>query len=264
MAHIISIANQKGGVGKTTTVVTTAHALGEQGHSVLVVDADPQHNTSMILGKVSPFEQPRTIVDIFKNPDTIFSTALVPSKYKNVDLISSHIDMFTLKAQLANSPDGLVAFKNKMDRGCRDAYEFILIDCPPDLGGPFVNNALVLSDYYIITLEAGDYYGLKGMQQFTESVKAIRASLNPDLQFLGVLITKADLRTTVAKSMVESIIKFFGKDLVFKTIISRNTTIDKAAMSQKTVIHYDRRMQGAHDYLDFAKELSEWANSRTN
>jgi len=263
MAYIISCAIQKGGCGKTTTVVTTAHALGELGKNVLVVDLDPQHNASMILGKVSPYEQPRTVIDLFTKKDVNFSTCAVPSKCKNVDLISSHIDLFSIGEQIGpGNPKQIVGLKNKLDKASLEHYDFILIDCPPALGGPFLNNALVISDFYIIPLESESYFALKGVQQFLEAVDIIKDTINPNLKRLGVLITMADLRTQVTKAMIEAIQKFFGTEGVFKTIISRNTSVNKAAMLNKTVISFDSRMSGAHDYRTFAKELIEWIENR--
>lgn len=259
MAHIISVAIQKGGVGKTTTVTTTAHALGEAGYKVLVVDIDPQHNSSMILGKVAPYDQPRTIIDLFTEKEMTFSTCSLPSKYKNVDLISSHIDFFATGEQLgAGNPKQIVGLKNKLDKAAQDYYDFILIDCPPALGGPYLNNALVISDFYIIPLESESYFALKGVQQFLETVRAIQETINPNLTLLGVLITMADMRTNVTKAMIESIQRFFGKDKVFNTIITRNTAINKASMLRKTVIEFDARMTGAHDYRSFSEELVQW------
>jgi len=265
MAHIISFAIQKGGCGKTTSVVTTAHALGELNKKVLVVDLDPQHNASLILGKVSPYEQPRTVIDLFEKKDVNFSTCSVPSKCKNVDLISSHIDLFAIGEQFGpGNPKQIVGLKNKLDKAAMEHYDFVLIDCTPALGGPFLNNALVISNYYVIPLESESYFALKGVQQFLEAVDVIKDTINPDLQLLGVLITMADMRTQVTKAMIEAIHKFFGENDVFKSIITRNTSINKAAMLNKTVIAFDSRMSGASDYREFAKELVEWLENRSN
>lgn len=259
MAVIISIANQKGGVGKTTTTITTAHALGELGKKVLVVDADPQHNASLILGKVTPYEQSRTIIELFTEPDVNFSTCAVGSKYKGVDLIPSHIDLFAFGESLGPSnPKNFVGLKNKLDQAAMEYYDIIFIDCPPALGGPFLSNALVLSDYYLIPLESESYFALKGVQQFLEAAKTIRDTINPKLALLGVLITMADMRTNVSKAMVEAIQKFFTEKKVFKTIITRNTSINQASMARKTILDFDGRRSGAHDYQNFAKELLEW------
>ena len=262
MACIISFAIQKGGVGKTTSAVTTAHALAQMGKKVLVVDIDPQHNASLVLGKVTPYEQPRTIIDIFREPDTNFSSCAVASKYTNVDLISSHIDLFTVANQLgASSPRMIVGLRNKIDEAAQEHYDYILIDCPPNLGGPFMTNALSASDYYVMPLEAESYFALKGVQQFMDCAKEIRDSINSRLKLLGVLITMADLRTNVSKAMIESIKRFFGEELVFKNVITRSTSINRANMMRKTSIDLDSRQSGANDYMQFAKELMEWVGN---
>lgn len=261
MAFVVSIANQKGGVGKTTTTITLAHALGRLGKRSLVVDADPQHNATLILGKVSPFDHPLSIIDLFTEDDIDFTACSTESKYKNVDLIPSHIDLSYFKNQLVSIPEGMIGFKEKLDQNAQDAYDYILIDCPPDLGGPLINNALTVSDYYIIPMKAEDFYALKGMQQLRKSVASIQKSINKKLRFLGVLITMSDFRTKVTKTMVTSIRKFFGNDKVFETAISGNTAINQATVNRETIIAYDVRQQGAKDYQEFAKEFIEWIAS---
>lgn len=261
MAIIISVAVQKGGVGKTTTVVNTAHALAKyENKHVLVVDMDPQHNSSMVLGKVTPYEQPRSVINLFEDKTMNFASCAVPSKYKNVDLIASHIDLFGLGESLGPSnPKGIVALKSKLDSGSLEKYDFILIDCPPNLGGPFLNNALVISDYYIIPVESESYFALKGMQQFQESVSVIKETINPNLELLGVLITMYDPRTNASKAMVDAIRNYFGHSKVFGTIIHRNTAINKANMLRQAVCHLDTRTPGCQNYRTFAAELLEWA-----
>ena len=260
MAITISVAVQKGGVGKTTTVVNTAFALAKyEGQRVLVLDMDPQHNSSMVLGKITPYEQPRTVINLFEDKTINFSACAVPSKYKNVDLISSHIDLFGLGEGLGPSnPKGIVTLKSKLDAGARDTYDFILIDCPPNLGGPFLNNSLVVSDYYVIPVESESYFALKGMQQFEESVSVIKETINPSLELLGVLITMFDPRTNASKAMVDAIRNYFGHSKVFETIINRNTAINKANMLRQAVCQLDTRTPGCQDYRSFAKELMEW------
>ncbi|MCP3685575.1 MAG: ParA family protein [bacterium] len=259
MSVVISCAIQKGGTGKSTTVATTAHALGELGYKVLAVDSDPQSNLSMILGKVKVLDQPRTMIDLFTDDGATFSNCATPSKYKNVDLISSSIDLFSVVEKLGSGhPKNLIGLQRKLDTAAKNHYDYILIDCPPALFSPLVSNALVISDYYIIPLEAESYFGLKGVQQFLEAAQVIKDGINSNLSLLGVLVTRADMRTHAAQAMTESIQRFFGPDKVFKTVVHRNTAIAKASMSHQTVIGYDSRMSGAKDYRNFAKELVEW------
>jgi chromosome partitioning protein len=260
MAEIVAIANQKGGVGKTTTTITLAHALGRMNKKVLVVDADPQHSATLILGKVSPFDHPLSIIELFEDEDVNFSNCATESQYKNVDLIPSHIDLAYFKNQLTSTPAGMVGLREKLDQEALDNYNYILIDCPPDLGGPLINNALTISNYYIITMKAEDYYALKGMQQLQKSISTIRKTINKELHLLGVLITMADLRTKVARTMISGITKYFGKHNVFNTIISNNTAINQATVNKKTIIKYDIRQQGAKDYINLAEEFVKWTN----
>jgi len=205
---------------------------------------------------------PRTVIDLFTEDDASFSSCVSPSKYKNVDLISSHIDLFVIGEQLSGNPNQIIGLKNKLDQGALDNYDYIIIDCPPALGGPFVNNALVISNFYLIPLESESFFALKGVQQFLQAVKIIKKTINPQIQLLGVLITMADFRTNVTKAMIDGINKFFGQEDVFETIITRNTAINKATMARKTVIDYDSRMQGAHDYKKFAGEFIQWVKAK--
>jgi chromosome partitioning protein len=261
MSTIISFAIQKGGVGKTTSSITTAAALAELKKHILLIDMDPQHNASLTLGKIDPNEQPRTVKDLFLDKTATFSTCSVPTKIKNVDLIPSNIDLFTLHDRLSNDPRGLMGLKLKLDDTAVNNYDFIIIDCPPTLGGPFLNNALCISDYYIMPVDSESKYALKGIQQFQEAVEAIQETINPKLSLLGVLITMFDGRTIISRAMEEAIRRFFGNNYVFKTIIHRNTAIGKAHLEDKTIISFDGRTPGAKNYRQFAKELLEWLDA---
>lgn len=262
MAKIISLAIQKGGVGKTTTATTTAVALAELGKKVLVVDLDPQHNASITLGKIDPHEQPRTVGDLFVDKTAIFSTCTAQSKIKNVDLIPSNIELFAVGESLTNDPRAIMGLKLKLDQAARENYDIILLDCPPTLGGPFLMNALCISDYYLMPIDAESKYALKGVQQFQEVVETIQETVNPSLKFLGVLVTMFDGRTTVSAAMEESIRRFFGEK-VFKTVIHRNTAISKAHLADKTVINFDARTPGAKNYREFTKEFLQWLENDT-
>lgn len=261
MAKIVTVANQKGGVGKTTTVVTLAHALGKLKKKVLVIDMDPQHNATMILcpPKLSPYDMPLSVIEVLIDDEVTLQMCITPSKYDNVDFVNSHIDLFATKNALANSPKSFFGLKDKIDEEARSAYDYILIDTPPDLGGPLVNNALVVSDYYLVTLEADSYFALKGMQQFQKSCREI-LSINKELKMLGVLVTIADLRTNVAKAMVKTIEHHFGEGNIFSTKIPRNVAINRAFCEHReTVIASEPKESGAKAYTAFAREFVEWA-----
>jgi chromosome partitioning protein len=258
MATKISFSIQKGGTAKTTSALHTAHVLGhEMGKRTLLVDLDPQGNLSWTAGKVSVYDQPRTICDLFRDDELTFADCIVGTQSNNVDLISSHLDFLHLVESMWGSPKGLLGLREKLDPVTENKYDYIIIDTPPSLSGPCISNALAISDYYIMPLEAESAYALKGVEQFVRSARTFKKTVNPELTFLGVLITRCDLRTQASQGMVEAIRQYFG-DKVFSTMINRNTTIAKAAMAGKNVFQLDARMSGAHNYRAFTEEMISW------
>ena len=257
MAIVISGATQKGGVGKTTTAVNLAHALAYKPNykKVLVVDVDPQANSSLILGKVHPDQQPTSVVDVFEDKTKCFANCTVETKYKGVDLIASNIDLFLCGQSLgASNPAAVLGLQSKLDSITRDKYDFIIIDCPPNLGGPFVVNAMVISDYFLVPIESASMFALNGVDQFLDSVDAIKGYSNSKLNLLGVLLTMYDPRTNASKVMEELVSERFGSKL-FTTRIHRNTSIDQANMSMITVIDHDTKSSGAKNYRALAREV---------
>lgn len=257
MATIIAVATQKGGVGKTTSTVNIAHALSYKPHGkkVLVVDLDPQANASMILGQTHPDEQPRSVVSLFEDSTVYFANCIVPSKYKNVDLIASNINLFLCGQKLgASNPAAVLGLKSKLDQATLDNYDYILIDCPPNLGGPFVVNALVVADFFLVPVEAASLFAMNGIDQFLESVEAIKGYSNSTLELLGVLITMFDPRTNASRAMEQIITKRFAKT-VFETRIHRNTAIDQANMTLASIIDHDTKASGSKNYRALAKEI---------
>lgn len=258
MATKIAFSIQKGGTAKTTSAIHTAHVLGqEMNRRTLLVDMDPQGNLSWTAGKVSVYDQPRTICDLFRDDDLMFSDCIVSSKSRNVDLISSHLDFLELVESMWGTPKGLLGLREKLDPITESKYDFIIIDTPPSLSGPCISNAMAIADYYIMPLEAESAYALKGVEQFVRSAKSFKRTINPNLQLLGVLITRCDLRTQASQGMVEAIRQFFGEK-VFDTMITRNTTVAKAAMAGKNVFQFDARMSGADNYRKFTAEMVSW------
>jgi len=255
MAHVITVCNQKGGCGKTTTVVNLSHALARFGKKVLVIDLDPQGNASVLLGDLKFLSQYRTIVDFFNERDATIESCIHPSKHKNLDLLSSHIDLFSTKLRLLTEPINFIKVKNKLTPEVKDMYDYIIIDTPPDLGGVLITNALSASDYYIVPIGAEDAFALQGFKQLTEHIQMIKEGLNPNLRLLSALITMKDDRSNISKAMVSAIPNAFGKDKVFKTPIKRNAGLGAAAAKNKTIFAYDLRQQGVKDYSSLANEV---------
>ena len=260
MAITISVCNHKGGVGKTTTVINLAAALAEKGKKVLVVDLDPQGNSTMVLFPGDPYNA-KTAIDLFKNEASMFDNVSQPSKVKNVWIIPTNLEMMHIKGELSSGMRSVVALRNKFSEAAQKEFDYVLIDCPPDLGA-FMNNALVISNYYLVPVAAEDKFGLKGLTDIFKMANEIGATaLNPNLKLLGILITLFDSRTSNSKRMEELLRKQLP-DKLLKTTINRNTDLSQANTKDKTVFQHDRRAQGAIDYLALATEVIENVEER--
>ena len=253
-AKTISICNQKGGVGKTTTVVNLAAALAKLGKNVLVLDMDPQANASDTLSSVSPYEAKFTMYDVLMDRVKIISTSLQDTHDELLKIVPGHINLSGIEHELSKSVRAVIALKKKIDRYAQESFDFILIDCPPSLGLLTVNS-LVASDSYIIPVQASSYYALQGVELLQNTISDVRENINESLQLEGILITMYDSRTNICKAMAEEIRNFFGEDKVFKTMINRNTTLDQATLNRQTIFENDSRSQGARDYIRLAKEI---------
>lgn len=256
-AKVIVVGVQKGGVGKTTTTVNLAYCLAKQGMKILVIDLDPQSNASMLLGKVHPEEQPKNARNIFiKN--SFACNCIVESNYKNLDLIAASINLFEIPNLLGNSPVGMLALKNSLDEETLHKYDAILIDTPPYLGGLFITAALIAANAYIMPVECESFFSLNGVDQFQEFVQKIKSSINPDLKFLGALITMYDSRTKASSIMIPRIIEYIGSENTFDTIIPRNSTLNRAALRGKVICHADTRAPSCRAYRDLAEEITPY------
>ena len=253
MAHVISVCNHKGGVGKTTTVVNLAHALAKEGKKVLVVDADPQGNASQTLGKIPPVDQPFGVSDIFTDRGKVFSNTFVDTKISDVKLISATLQMFQLERVIPETKR-VLGLKAKLDAGAREVFDVILFDTPPNLG-VFQLNALAASDWYVVPIQADSFHALTGIEYLLETAGFVREDANQDLKFLRALITMYDARTSVAKTMEEEVRKHFGKERVFHTLINRNTMLAQAVIEGKTIFQKDGRAPGAKDHAELATEI---------
>ncbi len=259
MAHVIAFANQKGGVGKTSSVISLSHALAMRDKKVLVIDLDPQGNSSRILGKNLPSEQPRTVIDLFTKKTSILSNTYVDSQIKGVKLIPSYLKLFEIERTLKEI-ERLSTLRTKIDNSALEEFDFILVDTPPNLG-TFLLNALIISDYVIIPIDAESIFAVEGLDGLLETISDVKATLNPKLKLLKVLLTMVDGRTNTSRIIKEQVQRAFDVDQVFKTTITKNTSVNKAHLQGVTIFQDDRKALAAKDYMQVAQELLECLTS---
>ncbi len=259
MARIIAIANQKGGVGKTASTISLAHALAIRGQKVLVIDLDPQGNSSRILGTILPSEQPRSVIDLFKKKTALLSNTYVNTKVDGVKLIPAYLKLFQVERELREI-ERLSTLRTKMDATALEEFDFILVDTPPNLG-TFLLNALIVSDYVIIPIDAESIFAVEGLDGLLETIADVKNTINPKLKLLRVLLTMVDGRTTTSKVIREQVFRTFDDEQVFKTTITKNTSINKAHLRGLTIFQEDRKALAAVDYLHVAEELLQCLNS---
>ena len=249
MGKIIAIANQKGGVGKTTTAVNLSAYLGAKGKKVLVCDMDPQANATGGLG-VDKDELEYSIYDALIN-DMPLSVLIQKTASKNVDVVPSGPDLSGAEVELVDETEREFKLKKQL-MPLKEKYDFILIDCPPSLGLLTIN-ALIAADSLIIPIQC-EYYALEGVTKLLESMNMVKKRMNPDLEIFGVVMTMFDSRTTLSKQVVDEVQSFFGKKM-FKTIIPRNVKIAEAPSHGMPVSMYARISKGASAYAKLAKEV---------
>ncbi|OGS22134.1 MAG: hypothetical protein A2252_04620 [Elusimicrobia bacterium RIFOXYA2_FULL_39_19] len=249
MSRIISICNQKGGVGKTTTAINLASGLAYLTKSVLLIDLDSQSNATSGLGLNKDeieFSAYDVLVDEKRPQDGILQTSiefldLLPS---NVDLVGTEVELVNMSNRENRLKEALATITN--------SYDYIFIDCPPSLGLLTIN-ALTASDSVLIPIQC-EYYAMEGLTQLMKTIHLVRSSLNPQLQLEGVLMTMFDQRANLSNQVVAEVKKFFGKK-AYKTIIPRNVRVAEAPSHGKPVFFYDASSRGSLAYLDFAKEF---------
>lgn len=257
MAKVISLVNQKGGVGKTTTSINLSSALGHLGKKVLLVDLDPQSNSTTGLG-INKANIKLSIYDVITNRCEI-SDAIVKTKFKNLSVIPSMIFLSGVEIELMQTSmreDNFILgdqLKNQINK-VKDRYDFIIIDCPPALG-ILTTNALAASDSVLIPVQC-EYFALEGVTQLLNTIILTQTKVNPKLDIEGVLLTMLDGRTLVGLEVVEDVRKFF-KEKVFNTIIPRLVRLVEAPSHGKPIIEYDPKCRGALAYINLAKEVIE-------
>jgi chromosome partitioning protein len=248
VTRIYAVANQKGGVGKTTTAVNLAACLAEAGQAALVVDLDPQANATSGLGERANGSSSYDLLD-----GVPLRELVRPTRFENLFLVPAKADLAGAVVELSCRADGDRYLRQALVSGA-DEYEYVFLDCPPSLG-PLTVNALVAADRVLVPVQA-EYYALEGVAEIVRSIERVKTRLNPRLGIVGLLITMADGRTRLASEVEQEVRRHFGS-LVFQTIVPRSVRLAEAPSYGLPAIAFDRRSAGADAYWRVAMELVE-------
>ena len=248
MGKVISVANQKGGVGKTTTTVNLSTLLAKKGKKVLLIDTDPQGNATSGLGITKELEL--SVYDILVG-ETTFDETIQETAIKNLKICPSNISLAGAEVELVSMMSREQRLKVKLDE-VKDQYDYILIDCPPSLGLVTLN-AFTASDSVLIPVQC-EYFALEGLGQLLNTVNLVKKHLNKNLEIEGALLTMYDARTNLSNQVVKEVKKYF-ENKVYKTVIPRNVRLSEAPSYGMPITEYDPRSKGAKSYMKFAKEF---------
>lgn len=247
---IITLANQKGGVGKTTTTVNLAAALAKLGHRVLVVDSDPQGNASSGLG-VSVKDMGRHLYHCYLDREQVRKSIRRSAYLENLDILPTHIDLIGVEVELIGAAHR-ERYLAQLLEPLLEEYEFVLIDCPPSLG-LLTLNALTASDSVIIPLQC-EYYALEGLSQLVRTIRLVKRSYNKRLEIEGLLLTMYDRRNRLTFQVAKEV-KLHFKEKVYSTVIPRNVRLSECPSYGQPIIEYDKRSTGALSYMNLGKEF---------
>lgn len=250
--RIITVANQKGGVGKTTTAINLATALAAIGEKVLIVDLDPQGNASTGLG-IDRRNRAVSSYDMLTGEATVMEAAM-PTAVPGLSIIPSTLDLLGIEMEIASAPDRVLRLRNALRRpaGGPIAFSYVLIDCPPSLN-LLTLNSMAAADSVLVPLQC-EFYALEGLSQLLQTVEQIRGSINPDLTIQGIVLTMFDGRNNLANQVVEDVRAHMG-DKVYDTVIPRNVRVSEAPSYGKPAILYDLKCTGSQAYLQLASEV---------
>ncbi|MDA8339198.1 MAG: AAA family ATPase [Nitrospiraceae bacterium] len=249
MGKTIVIANQKGGVGKTTTTINLAASLALAEKDILVIDTDPQGNLTSGLG-INRDELQKSLYDIYTGKFPI-EEVIIETSVPHLYIVPSNIDLLGVEVELVQREGREKILLNAIAR-IKDSYRYIFIDCPPSLG-LLTLNGLVAADSVIVPVQC-EYYSLEGLGLLSRTLKLVRGSFNPTLDIEGILLTMFDARNTLSHQVAEEVRKFF-REKVYQTLIPRNVSLGEAPSHGKPAILYDARSKGAQSYLSLAKEI---------
>ncbi|ANM28864.1 chromosome partitioning protein [Acidobacteria bacterium Mor1] len=249
MSMIIAIANQKGGVGKTTTAINLAAGLAKKNLKTLLIDMDPQGNATLTYLDAEQVDM--SIYDLLVDPQVTAEQVIRTSELAELDVIGSRISLAKAEAKLISEFDSHFRLKDKLD-AVRDFYDYVVIDTPPALGILTVN-ALVAATHLIVPIQSS-YYALEGTDDLLDTYEKIKARPNPDLEFLGVVVTLHDRRTVLARDIREQIQKVFGSK-VFRTTISKSVRLEESPAYKQSIFSFSPRSSGASEYYSLSEEV---------